>query len=208
MKQTLKSILNFFTKFFKQYEISWLDLNPIVLQYENKTNEDKTAIIFGFNHYANEDNFGNKGIEVKNLQVGIDNPKGYERALYQSANKGFGIGKIRVQSKVLFDKYKNLLLTYKKNDANGIEYTICYRVYYSYFDMAQVQKDIIDMNFMLRGSEISIDGSTYFEFKLLAFTELVFLIFPTKSLNCGYFSINKNLKMHENSVVKPITKNK
>jgi hypothetical protein len=207
MKQTLKSILNFFTKFFKQYEISWLEC-PIILQYENKTNEDKNAIIFGFNDYSNADGFGNKGIKVTNLQIGVDNPLSYARTLNQSTNKPFKIGKIRVQSTVLFDKYKDLLLTYKKNDANGMQYTIPYRVYYGYVDMAQVQKNFIDMNFMLKGSKISIDGSTYFEFKLLAFTELVFTIFPTKSITCGYFSIKENLKMHENSVVKPITKNK
>jgi hypothetical protein len=203
MKETLKSILNFFTKFFKQYEISWLDY-PIILQYENKTNEDKTAIIFGFNDYSNADSFGNKDIEVTNLQIGVGNPLSYARTLNQSTNKPFKIGKIRVHSKVLFDKYKDLLLTYKKNDSNGMQYTVPYRVYYGYVDMAQVEKDIIDMNFMLKGSKISIDGNTYFEFKLLAFTELVFTIFPTKSINCGYFSINKYLKMHENSVVKPI----
>jgi hypothetical protein len=207
MKKTLKSILNFFTKFFKQYEISWLDY-PIILQYENKTNEDKTAIIFGFNDYSNADGFGNKGIKVTNLQIGVGNPLSYARTINQSTNKPFKIGKIRVQSKVLFDKYKDLVLTYKKNDANGMEYTIPYRVYYGYYDVTKVQYDFIDMNFMSEGRKISIDGSTYFEFKLLAFTELVFSIFPIKSLNCGYFSINKNLKMHENSVVKPITKNK
>jgi len=203
MKQTLKSILNYFTKFFKKYEISWLDY-PIILQYENKTNEDKTAIIFGFNDYSNADSFGNKDIEVTNLQIGVGNPLSYARTLNQSTNKPFKIGKIRVHSKFLFDKYKDLLLTYKKNDANGMQYTIPYRVYYGYVDMAQVEKDIIDMNFMLKGSKISIDGSTHFEFKLLACTKLVFSFFPIKSLNCGYFSINKNLKMHENSVVKPI----
>ena len=41
-----------------------------------------------------------------------------------------------------------------------------FRVYYGYYDIGQVQKDVIDMNFMLKGSKISIDGSTYFEFKL------------------------------------------
>lgn len=203
MKQILTSILNFFTKFFKKYEISWLNY-PIILQYENKTNEDKTAIIFGFNDYLTVDSFGNKGIKVTNLQISADNPSGYARTLNQSTNKPFNIGKIRVQSTVLFDKYKDLLLTYKKNDANGMQYTIPYRVYYGYYDIEQVHKDIIDMNFMLKGSKISIDGSTYFEFKLLAFTELIFTIFPTKSITCGYFSIKKNLKMHENSVVKPI----
>jgi hypothetical protein len=203
MKQKLKSILNFFTKFFKQYEISWLDY-PIILRYENKTNEDKTAIIFGFNDYSNADCFGNKDIEVTNLQIRVDNPLSYARTLNQSANKPFKIGKIRVQSTVLFDKYKDLLLTYKKTDANGIGYTIPYRVYYAYFDISQVRENIIDMNFMLKGNKISIDGSTYFEFKLLAFTKLVFTIFPTKSITCGYFSIKKNLKIHENSVVKQI----
>jgi len=84
-------------------------------------------------------------------------------------------------------------------------YTIPYRVY-SYFDWEQVHKDIIDMNFMFQGRKISIDGSTYFEFKLLAFTELFFTIFPTKSMTCGYFSIKENQKMHENSVVKQIIK--
>ena len=203
MKQILTSILNFFTKFIKKYEISWLDY-PIILQYENKTNEDKTAIIFGFNDYLTADGFGNKGIKVTNLQIGIDNPLSYARTINQSTNKPFNIGKIRVQSLVLFDKYKDLLLTYKKTDANGMEYTIPYPVYYGYYDIGQAQKDIIDMDFMLKGNKISIDGSTYFEFKLLAFTELVFTIFPTKSITCGYFSIKKNLKMHENSVVKPI----
>lgn len=203
MKQKLKSILNFFTKWFRQYEISWLDY-PIILQYENKTNEDKTAIIFGFNDYSNADGFGNKGIKVTNLQIGVDHPNSYGRTLNQSSNKPFKIGKIRVQSKVLFDKYKDLVLTFKENDANGLMYTIPYRVYYTYFNKDQVQKDIIDMNFMLQGRKISIDGSTYFEFKLLAFTELFFTIFPTKSINCGYFSIKENLKRHENSVVKQI----
>ena len=203
MKQILTSILNFFTKFIKKYEISWLDY-PIILQYENKTNEDKTAIIFGFNDYLTADGFGNKGIKVTNLQIGIDNPLSYARTINQSTNKPFNIGKIRVQSLVLFDKYKDLLLTYKKTDANGMEYTIPYPVYYGYYDIGQAQKDIIDMDFMLKGNKISIDGSTYFEFKLLAFTELVFTIFPTKSITCGYFSIKKNLKIHENSVVKPI----
>ena len=203
MKQILTSILNFFTKFIKKYEISWLDY-PIILQYENKTNEDKTAIIFGFNDYLTADGFGNKGIKVTNLQIGIDNPLSYARTINQSTNKPFNIGKIRVQSLVLFDKYKDLLLTYKKTDANGMEYTIPYPVYYGYYDIGQAQKDIIDMDFMLKVNKISIDGSTYFEFKLLAFTELVFTIFPTKSITCGYFSIKKNLKMHENSVVKPI----
>ena len=204
MKQTLKSILNFFTKWFKQYEISWLDY-PIILQYENKTNEDKTAIIFGFNDYSNADGFGNKGIKVTNLQIGVDNPNSYLRTLNQSSNKPFKIGIIRVQSKVLVDKYKELIQTYKKTNANGCMYTIPYRVY-SYFDWEQVHKDIIDMNFMFQGRKISIDGSTYFEFKLLAFTELFFTIFPTKSMTCGYFSIKENQKMHENSVVKQIIK--
>ena len=35
MKQILTSILNFFTKFIKKYEISWLDY-PIILQYGAK----------------------------------------------------------------------------------------------------------------------------------------------------------------------------
>jgi hypothetical protein len=207
MKQTLKSILNFFTKFFKQYEISWLD-DPIILQYENTTNEDKTAIIFGFNDYSNQDCYGNKGINVSNLQISVDNQFGYARTFNQSANKPFHIGLIRVQSTMLSGKYKDLLLTYKKNDANGIEYTMPYRVYYGYYDITQFQQDIIDMNFMSEEHKISIDSSTHFEFKLLACTKLVFIFFPIKSLNCGYFSINKNLKMHEKSVVKVIKKNK
>ena len=203
MKKTIKSILNFFTKWFKQYEISWLDDSPLVLQYENKTNEDKTAIIFGFNEFANEDCYGNKGIEVKNLQVGVDNPKGYARAFYQSANKPFDIGKMRVMSPILLEKYKNLVFTRKKCDANGIEYTVPYRMF-SYYDTAQVQQDIIDMDFMLQGRKISIDASTYIEFKLLANTRLVLLIFPKKSLTCGYFGINRNLKMHNKSVVNEV----
>jgi hypothetical protein len=203
MKKTIKSILNFFTKWFKQYEISWLDNSPLVLQYENKTNEDKTAIIFGFNEFANEDCYGNKGIEVKNLQVGVDNPKGYARAFYQSANKPFDIGKIRVMSPILLEKYKNLIFTRKKCDANGTEYTVPYRMF-SYYDKAQVQQDIIDMDFMLRGHKISIDASTYIEFKLLANTRLVLLIFPKKSLTCGYFGIKINLKMHDKSVVNEV----
>ena len=87
-------------------------------------------------------------------------------------------------------------------------YTIPYTVYYGYYGAKEVRQDIIDMNFMSQGRKISIDGSTYFEFKLLAFTELAFTIYPTKSIICGYFSIKENLKMHENSVVEPITKNK
>lgn len=203
MKQKLKSILNFFTKWFKQYEISWLDNSPLVLQYENKTNEDKTAIIFGFNEFANEDCYGNKGIKVTNLQVGVDNPKGYARAFYQSANKPFDIGKMRVMSPNLLEKYKNLIFTRKKCDANGIEYTVPYRMS-SYYDKAQVQQDIIDMDFMLQGRKISIDASTYIDFKLLANTRLVLLIFPKKSLTCGYFGIKINLKMHDKSVVNEV----
>jgi len=202
MKQKLKSILNFFTKWFKQYEISWLD-SPLVLQYENKTNEDKTAIIFGFNEFANEDCYGNKGIEVKNLQVGVANPKGYSRAFYQSANKPFDIGKMRVMSPILLEKYKNLVFTRKKCDANGTVYSIPYGMF-SHYDTAQVQQDIIDMDFMLQGRKISIDASTYIEFKLLANTRLVLLIYPKKSLTCGYFGINRNLKMHDKSVVNEV----
>jgi len=199
MKIKIKNILNFFTKFFKQYEIICKDNNPIVLQYENKTNEDKDAIMFGFNEYFSEDNFGNKGIDITNLQVGGNNTKGYEMALYQSAYKPYDILTIKVISdEPLTAKYKDLMFVYNKKDANGIEYTSPFNLF-NYYDNLQVQQDMIEMNFSGKG--INIDCRSFIKFKLLANTKLIFIIFPTKSIFCNYFEIKKILKENRNSVI-------
>ena len=100
-----KQILNFFTKYFKTYEIS-LTADPLAFQYTNKTDVDKRAVIFGCNMFLTAKNYGNDdGVGVLNIQTG-DGEVGYAMTLSQSAFEPFKIKKIRIQGTALIDNYK------------------------------------------------------------------------------------------------------
>jgi len=193
IKEVLSQAANFFTKYFKKYEVRSLG-DPIVLMYKNNTNEDKDAILFGFNDYLQDDNFGNKGIEIQNLQV--PNPNGYQRVINSSGNKSFSVDKFRVQSSDIPTKYaridgdakSGLVLTVHITNPNGKEYTFPIQSHI-YLDKNQLQKGIIDIN-----KELTIDGDTYIHFKLRAYSYLVFSFFPRKSNYLGYFDMKKYIK--------------
>jgi hypothetical protein len=140
--------------------------DPYVIQYENTTGGDLTAIIFGYNDYFGAANYGNPaGITVTNLQGGT-----YGRLIAQSNNKFFKIGKWRFQSVDPAQLQQTLQVTHV--DANGKLYITPVNLSIMR-DAYQQQADIIDVSKM-----VTVDGNTFITFTLKANATLVISMFP------------------------------
>ena len=148
--------------------------DPYVIQYENTTAGDLTAILFGYNDVFTDGTAGNwgnpAGITITNLQGGT-----YGRMLAQSNNKFFKVGKWRFQSATPAQLQQTLNLTHY--DANGKNYTTPLNLSIMR-DAYQFQSDIIDVS-----KSVVIDGNSQVNFTLKAGAVLVISIFPVKMIS-------------------------
>lgn len=172
--------------------------DPYVIQYENPTGGDLTAILFGYNDYFGATNYGNNpSIVITNLQGGT-----YGRLIAQSNNKFFKIGKWRFQSATSSQLQQTLQLTHV--DANGKQYTTPLNLSIMR-DAYQQQNDIIDVT-----KPLTIDGNTFITFTLKAGATLVISMFPVSvlsgkaELNGGAFMNNAKAPRLSGKNVAPV----
>lgn len=145
--------------------------DPYVIQYANTTTTNVTAILFGYNDYFGETNYGNPvAVVVTNLQGGT-----YGRLIAQSNNKFFKIGKWRFQSSTSTQLQQTLSINHV--DANGKVQTVPLNLSIMR-DAYQQQSDIIDVT-----RPVSVDGNTYITFTLIASATLVISMFPVSVLS-------------------------
>ena len=145
--------------------------DPYVIQYQNTTLGNLTAILFGYNDYFGTANFGNPvGITITNLQGGT-----YGRLIAQSNNKFFKIGKWRFQSASASQLSQTLTINHV--DANGKQYSVPLNLSIMR-DAYQQQSDILDVT-----KPVTVDGNTYMSFTLLASTTFVISMFPVEVLS-------------------------
>lgn len=144
--------------------------DPYVIQYNNTGLVASTAILFGYNDYFNQPNFGNAAaVVITNLQTGTI--AGYGRMMAQSNNKFFVIGKWRFQCSA--SAQLQVTLNINHVDANGKTYTTPLNLSIMR-DAYQQQPDIIDIT-----KPVTIDGNTFITFTLLAGSVLTISMFPT-----------------------------
>jgi hypothetical protein len=157
--------------------------DPYVIQYENTTGGDLTAILFGYNDYFGAANFGNPaGITITNLQGGT-----YGRLIAQSNNKFFKIGKWRFQSADAAQLQQTLQITHV--DANGKQYITPMNLSIMR-DAYQQQSDIIDVT-----KPVTIDGNSFITFTLKANAVLVISMFPI-SVMSGKAKLNGGVTLN------------
>lgn len=145
--------------------------DPYVVQYENTTTGDLAAVLFGYNDYFDQTNYGNAvGITVTNVQGGT-----YRRLLAQTNNKNFKIGKWRFQCSTSSQLQQTLNIVHV--DANGKSYTTPMNLSIMR-DAYQMQADILDIT-----KPVSIDGNTHLAFTLKGSAVLTISMFPTTILS-------------------------
>ena len=136
-----------------------LSNNPYVLEYENTSDKDTTAVLFGFNDYNGVENFGNpKEVVITSLQGGT-----YRRLLNQSSNKPFVIGEWKFVSSNPKQLFQNL--TENIVDANGL----VAQKPFSLIDCKDIYQYSAD-TVISKWSKI-IDGNCFFTFTLKANTK-------------------------------------
>jgi hypothetical protein len=145
--------------------------DPYVIQYANTTTANVTAILFGYNDYFGDTNYGNPvAVVITNLQGGT-----YGRLIAQSNNKFFKIGKWRFQSSTSTQLQQTLSINHV--DANGKVQTVPLNLSIMR-DAYQQQSDIIDVT-----RPVSVDGNTYITFTLIGSATLVISMFPVSVLS-------------------------
>jgi hypothetical protein len=168
--------------------------DPYVIQYENTTGASLTAILFGYNDFANSPTYGNPvGITITNLQGGS-----YARLLNQSNNKNFQIGRWRFQSATASQLSQTLTLTHY--DANGKQYSTPLNLSIMR-DAYQFQNDILDVS-----KPVTVDGNSQISFPLLANTIFVISMFPVKVLS-GKAVLNGGISLNSSKAPRLSGKN-
>jgi hypothetical protein len=148
--------------------------DPYVIQYNNTDVVPVTAILFGYNDYFNQVNFGNPVLTIiTNLQTGTI--LGYGRMIAQSNNKFFKIGKWRFQCST--PAQLQVTMNINHVDANGKTYTTPVNLSIMR-DAYQQQPDIIDIT-----KPVTIDGNTFCTFTLLAGAVLTISMFPVSVIS-------------------------
>ena len=148
--------------------------DPYVISFRNTTLGDLTAILFGYNDYFNQPNFGNNvGIVITNVQTGTT--AGYGRMISQSNNKFFKIGKWRFQS--TSSPQLQITMNIYHVDANGKQYITPLNLSIMR-DAYQQQSDIIDVT-----KQVTVDGNTYVTFLLYGQATLTISMFPVEVIS-------------------------
>lgn len=145
---------------------------PYQVSVENTTAGSLTAILFGFNQYFLDANFGSAtGITVTPSQSNIS----YQELLTQSAFQPFETSLIRVESSNSSQVTQIITITVK--DANGQSLTTPL-ITQNYFAAYQQQSGIIDIPYSLK-----VDGNTNLSFTVLATTTVSITFFPAEKVN-------------------------
>lgn len=184
MKKLFKRFVNFFTKWFKEYEIedatTFGDVKCI--QVSNETIEKRKAILFGYNEYVNTANLGSEvGISIRSLMK-----ESYEELI---SKPEFKIKTIRIacyNGNILY--HQNL--DFRTINANGAIATRRYLAGHS-MSVYQYQENIIDID-CLKGREIN--GNTSVEMNIAPSCTLTLSIFELKTKKVDYFEYKQHLK--------------
>jgi hypothetical protein len=148
--------------------------DPYVISYNNTDVITANCVLFGYNDFFNQPNFGNPALTiVTNVQTGTT--LGYGRMIAQTNNKFFKIGKWRFQC----SNAAQLQITLNINhvDANGKQYTTPLNLSIMR-DAYQQQPDIIDVT-----KQVTVDGNTFVTFPLFAGTILTISMFPVSVIS-------------------------
>lgn len=152
--------------------------DPYVVSYTNNTNVAQSCVLFGFNDYGSQSNFGNPAtVTLTNVQTGISGSTagGYGRIINQSNNKFFKVGKWRFQCSTPSQLQITVQLVHV--DANGKQYITPLNLSVLR-DAYQFQSDIIDVS-----KTLTVDGNTYLTFSLQASAVLTISIYPVAILS-------------------------
>ena len=161
--------------------------DPYVIQYQNTTTDDVTAVFMGFNDNFGATNYGNPtAVVLSNLQGGT-----YGRLIAQSNNKNFVVGKWRfTASGSNITSQLTQTLTLNHVDANGQNYQKPVNMSVLK-DLFQFSTDSIDVT-----KRVTFDGNTYMTFTLKASCTLVIAAYPVvilsgKAVLNGGANVNK-----------------
>jgi hypothetical protein len=148
--------------------------DPYVISYANGAAPTVTAILFGYNDYFNQPNFGNPAaVTITNVQTGTT--AGYGRMISQSNNKFFKIGKWRFQSTV--SAQLQITMNIYHVDANGKQYITPLNLSIMR-DAYQQQSDIIDVT-----KQVTVDGNTFITFPLIGNQTFTISMFPVEVIS-------------------------
>ena len=149
-----------------------VESDPYVIQYQNTTTADVTAVMFGFNKYAfGVTNFGNPAaVVISNLQGGT-----YAQLFAQSQNKQFKISRQRWASSTAAQLQQTITIAH--SDGNGNVRTSPLNLAVM-LDSYQFQATVIDTT-----KTIVIDGNTELSFTLKASATFVISLYPTSIIS-------------------------
>lgn len=161
--------------------------DPYVIQYQNTSTDDVTAVFMGFNDNFGATNYGNPtAVVLTNLQGGT-----YGRLIAQSNNKNFVVGKWRFTasgSNITSQLTQTLTLNHVDADGKNYQMPINMSVLK---DLFQFSTDSIDVT-----KRVTFDGNTYMTFTLKASCTLVIAAYPVvvlsgKAVLNGGSNVNK-----------------
>jgi hypothetical protein len=186
LKEKIKKlwIFRFFSKYFHKHLV-FEEKDPFVFQYENKTDEVQEAILFGFNGYGANEEFGNKNISVTALNEGLY----YYQAVNQSAEKSFSINHIRIRSKDM-DWYYTKSISYNSIDANGVAKKST-TVIVNHLDTYQQLSDVIDIRYF---NNYVINSNTHFNFSVKENSIFLISVFPLYPKWVNYWQYKRIIK--------------
>lgn len=148
--------------------------DPYIIQYENTTTDDVTAIFMGYNDNSLLTNFGNPtAVVLTNLQGGS-----YARLIAQSNSKNFVVGKWRFSasgSNIVSQLDQTLILNHVDGNGQNYQKPINMSVMK---DLFQFSTNAIDIT-----KRVTFDGNTFITFTLKASATLVLAAYPVVVLS-------------------------
>lgn len=148
-----------------------------------------TAILFGYNDYFNQTNFGSDTgaggtITVSSGVSGVP----YRRMLSQSQNKPFEIGYWRISCSNTSQLAQVITVNYVDANGRSASDPIAVSIYQDSYQNISTVVDITDYN-------IKIDGNTYLSIPVLAgVTDLTFIFYPVAIVDAGRVITGGNLR--------------
>ena len=190
MKEIIKSIAEFFKKYFRKYPIYKLMDTPVVIKYDNESEEVKQGVLFGFNYHNSDNNFGNGDLVLTDLTD--ESIKGNIKILFDKHRLSIAKFRIMFPSD---DKqfYLTNRIMLRHEDANGKKYAVSH-VPLNSMDSYQNQSEIIDIN---RFNFNGIDSNTIFEFSVKNKSFIVISVYLQQKLMLGYFEYKKIKKKEQ-----------
>jgi hypothetical protein len=172
MKFLIEKISNIFKCIFKKRLQTTFNPDPIVIKYENTTDKELDAVLFGYDEFYCHKNNGNEdGIVITSLQGGE-----YSRVLNESRKRTLEIQEWRFMS----NNPNQLMITFSKNKSKSIDYNKENREIMN----INVLKDLFHYspNTIVVKKHHSIGSNDYFTFPLKPKTILVIAMYPKEIL--------------------------